>query len=141
MSNEDFVTYEQAIKLRAAGFDWNCEYVYAAELPGHEPFSTREDGVRYFQLTGKSLFASNTFPAPTLWKAQKWLREKKRWHVEVRINGCRNMFGVELWEMRANGGAFRLQHEDGHAMLYDTYESALAAGIESALKLIEEGER
>lgn len=135
MSNEDYVSYEIAKRLKALGFDYPCYFYYTEEdaPDGCVWHTTSEEAPIDYN---RSIYAGCSMP--TLAQAQKWLREKKQWHVEVCINGCRNMFGVELWEMKANGDAFRLQHEDGHAMLYDTYESALSAGIEAALKLIEE---
>lgn len=142
--NEDFCSYEIAQALKEAGFDCPCRHYYTKEDASDgnvwltsAAFSPEDwnDG-----RNSEPDFLKPLCSAPSLWEAQKWLREKKLWHIEVRINGCRNMFCVELWEMKANGGAFRLQHKGGRVILYDTYESALSAGIEAALKLIEEGE-
>lgn len=135
--NEDFVSYEIALMLKKAGFDYPCYFYYTRKDAPDECVwhtTSEEAPIDY----NRSVYAGCSMP--TLAQAQKWLREEKLWHIEVRINDCRNMFCVELWEMKANGGAFRLQHKGGRVILYDTYESALSAGIEAALKLIEEGE-
>lgn len=136
MSNEDFVSYEIAQALKKAGFDWKCTMAYH-----HDMYSKHKLETMGYALTVQKLNEfTEVFVAPTLAQAQKWLREKKRWHIEVCINGCRNMFCVEIWEMKTNSGYLMLENEDGHAMLFDTYESALSAGIAAALKLIEEGD-
>lgn len=131
MNNEDFCSYEIAQALKKAGFHWECNYYY--------------HGCEICEGCGRNDYNDirgypNWVSAPSLAKAQKWLRAVKHWHVEVRINGCRNMFSVELWEMKPNGYRKRLEQSDGHVRLFDRYEDALSEGISETLKLIEEGE-
>ena len=137
MTNEDFVSYEIAKRLYALDYDLNCEMAYIDRPWNHEH---RLVSVLDAYNQQCAYDGTDVYPAPTLSQAQKWLREMKRWHIEVRINGCRNMFCVELWEMKANGGYMMLEHKDGHTRLFDRYEDALSEGISETLKLIEEGE-
>ena len=72
MSIEDFVTYEQALKLKELGFNEPCYNFWSLE-PDGKPFiitSTLGD-VRSSDLKGRDV------TAPFLWQAQKWLREVK----------------------------------------------------------------
>lgn len=65
MSTTDYVSYELAVKLKSIGFNWLCTTFYRnldhALMEGGE--MNWNNGVDY--------------SAPTLWHAQKWLREKK----------------------------------------------------------------
>ncbi len=81
---------------------------------------------------------------PTLAQAQKWLREKKM--ADVLIWSCACGYG---WEISKAGdeqtrGTTLLTYddngEDKNSGMWLTYESALSAGIEAALKLIKEDE-
>lgn len=139
MIDEDYVSYETAQALKKAGFNWDIDSYYGIMLTEEGDVL---DAHLAFEHNDEYEFCDyhDRIPAPTLAQAQKWLREMKRWHIEVRINGCRNMFCVELWEMKANGGYMMLEHKDGHARLFDRYEDALSEGISETLKLIEEGE-
>lgn len=73
--------------------------------------------------------------APTLAQAQKWLREKKYLQPEPQY------FTMNQWlcviKLLPNGG-FKVVNNE--LVYFSSYESALSAGIEATLKLIEEGE-
>lgn len=80
---------------------------------------------------------------PTLAQAQKWLREK--WGIHINVCICSDystdadgkvcdrwdFWGFDLYAVSGGG-----MMEDGDGE-YDTYESALSAGIAAALELIE----
>lgn len=145
MNTEDYVTYEFALMLKKAGFDWPCKYYYTKEnakdknvwltftLGAAEDFN-RENKIR------RSLGICS---APTLAQAQKWLRAVKSVIViaipkETRLGDEKDCF-ADLWycDIYINES---LRKSTCGSYLYPTYESALSAGIEAALKLIEEGE-
>lgn len=138
MENKDYVSYELAKKLYELDFDWDCEMAYF-----DRPWNHEHKLVYAVDASNQAAAYDGTdiYSAPALWEAQKWLREKK-WHVEIRINGTRRMFAVELWEMVANGRRIVLEHDDGHARLFDDYEAALSAGISAALEILgKEGQK
>lgn len=123
MNNEDFCSYKIAAKLKELGFDLNCRAFYWTD-----------DGT--FKETTHDVFNNpysnciTMVAAPTLAQAQKWLRQVHKLSVEPICNMVRqwnvNVCDIDkfveiLW---AKIGL-------------DTYESALSAGIEAALKLIE----
>lgn len=114
---EDFVSYELAAKLKAAGFNWPCTTFY--RNLDHELMEGGEmnwnNGVDY--------------SAPTLWQAQKWLREKWGMHVYPTLESVNEaVYDCKVIYLRK--GAFRFNKR------YPTYEHALSAGIAAALELI-----
>lgn len=146
MNKEDFVSYETAVKLKELGFDWECHefwdtsfcvdgtptkirYVY-----GDHKFNVCVVSERNSML---EQMGSEYITAPTMAKAQKWLREIKG----IAINVVAHDGGKYNWEdvYLPNATEFvGYIHPD--IKQYETYEAALSAGIEAALKLIEEGE-
>lgn len=126
--NEDFVSYEQAVKLRECGFDWKCREYYT---PNKDLGSTTEaDDFNSLGSFIKGEWFSDCISAPTLWQAQKWLREVH--HISIRVNYIadeRRWFADWL-----NLGSGEYDDTD---TTFDTYEEALEDGITAALELIE----
>lgn len=133
MENEDYVPYELAKALRAAGFDWPCSHYYCA--------FDKETDVRFWSIHPEQSQNAYRTPkdkivadAPTLWQAQKWLREKH--HLNVNISTV----GQKAWTTCING----YNEEDCpvgylhpvNIIVFDTYEKALSAGIATALGMI-----
>ena len=97
----------------------------------------------------KECMASDFIDAPTMWEAQKWLREEKRICVEV--DCCA---GGYVWELCKaynkdwfSGGTTIYVHycEDNsiNTLLndcgkYESYEDALLEGIKEAVKILKE---
>lgn len=127
MNNEDYASYELALKLKECGFDEPCRDFYWTS-----------DGT--FKHTDalvhkNSLGCDTMVAAPLLYHAQKWLREKKGIFVEVTSEALYDwdFFVLELDE-DVNAGLAR------GSEIYPSYEQALSAGIASALELIKKGE-
>lgn len=125
----NIVSLGAANELKRRGFYWDCEYVYA--WPDYDLFSLRDDGQRYFKLTGVSLYTVPTIHAPSLYDAQKWLREGKKLHCQVLVNGVRSAYFWQVRELQANGKSADSDRQ------YDDYEDALRDCIDAALELIE----
>ena len=79
------------------------------------------------------MFTDIEFPPQSV--AQKWLRETKNLHIEIYRNAC----GYGYVIVKTNNGTWK---EDDNSRgpndggLWDTYEEALEAGLQEALKLI-----
>lgn len=127
MNNEDFVSYEIAQLLYALDFDLNCEMAYFDRPWNHEHRLVSAIDACNQQC---AYDGTDVYPAPTLAKAQKWLREKKGIYVYPEINMLKKWFAKAV-DMCKNEDLIW----DG--TMFDTYESALSAGIEGALKFIE----
>lgn len=127
--NEDFVSYELAVALKAAGFDEPCDS-YKVAIPDtlHEVWDKEE---QRYHLEEEYEY----YPKITLWHAQKWLREKG-----IAVSVQANEIQGELWysaDIITTKGINELV--DG-GFDYMRYEAALSAGISAALELIKEGE-
>lgn len=78
----------------------------------------------------KECVASDFIDAPTMWEAQKWLREEK--HIEVVVLS-RGMIGAPYY--------FQVYTEDyviADDKDYASFEEALSEGIKEAVKILKE---
>ncbi len=134
MNTEDYVSYPIAIALKKAGFDWECDHYYTNGYVNDNP----EDISRVVKLHIGRLYNHNMVissdgecvSTPTLWQAQKWLRNMKRLSIEpyANIAVAWNYNIADLDNFAENIGG---------EVSFPSYESALSAGIAAALKLIE----
>lgn len=79
--NEDFVTYELAVKLKEKGFDEPC-YGYYHRDGGDNSFEVCGNGDRDF-LNSKNQYR---VAAPTISQVLKWLREEKKIYIVIAVN-------------------------------------------------------
>lgn len=123
MEEDDYVGFTTAVELRKLGFDKKCDCHYTKNgkfVPGA---------------------CCNDYPdklaAPTLWQVQKWLREEKA--VEVTVDALEtdnkiycyfNKIYCDFWWPWMSG--------DYSA---ETYEQALAKGIEGAIFMLNNTDR
>lgn len=126
--NKDYVSYDLALKLKECGFDEPCKAFY---IPPNK--SRTEPSFYDSPYTFKNHPAFFYIAAPTLWLAQKWLREK--YHISVRVSYIAyHKVWFADWLNLDNG-----EFDDTDAT-FATYEEALSDGIETALELIKKGE-
>lgn len=124
---EELVTLETAKLLENKGFDWNCEHTISCgkivrryDLPQDISCCTEIDG----ELV--------EFLCPTLYVAQKWLRETKNLHIEISY-----MYGdYWIYDILTIPSHDLVGLSDRPLEHYKSYEEALEAGIQEALKLI-----
>lgn len=124
---EDYVSYDLALALKKAGFDWPCIAQWACE-PDGKPM-----------LVGSTAFVFNNaelkgrdVSAPFMWQAQKWLRNTHKIDLNVDLDDeTEDPYTVEIYKNK--------KCVVGHWKFgfFATYEQALSAGIASALELIE----
>ena len=126
MTHEDFVTYEQAKTLKDLGFDWECNHWYHID---EKILNTSHDYANHNVLSPKAL------SAPTLNQAQKWLREVKGIKVYIKP-----LFSSEEYEYCISF-KFRGYGGDEEYGVKKTWESALSAGINEAIKLLKKEEQ
>lgn len=144
--NENYVSYELAVKLKAAGFDEPCDHFYVHYLdPNKARISASGvygewkdiDAFKHnFNVIDDNRYKQSLIPycsAPTLWQAQKWLREKH--HISVRVSYISyHKVWFADW-LNLDSGEF-----DDTDATFDSYEEALADGIEAVLELIKKGD-
>lgn len=122
MNNEDFVTYEIAQTLKECGFDWPCDASYTKE-----DASDGEAWLVHCCDQSRHQGWPLRWLAPTLWKAQKWLREKHGFYVEPHFN-----FDCHVVTIVDDEGGYEKELDDE----FESYESALSAGLTYALNLL-----
>lgn len=127
---EELVTLETAKLLKEKGFDWKCErtidcneIIRKYDYPQSMSCCT--------EINGELV----EFLCPTLYVAQKWLREDK--NIHICIYNCACGYGYEI--SKADNGThitsstYKGTNDGGE---WDAYEGALEEGIQEALKLI-----
>lgn len=131
---EDYCTFEQCVKLKELGFDWECNHVYYGENATHVFPDERKKLCDCFQQN--SNVTDYRFSAPTLAQAQKWLRETKDICIIV-LKCCKignSIDGKYYSEIRAmDGKMIQCTHK-----IRETYEQALSSGIDEALELLKQ---
>lgn len=130
METADYCDYELSLALKVAGFDYPCYFYYTRKdsPDDHVWLTTSEEAPIDYN---RSVYAGCSMP--TLAQAQKWLREVKGVIVFVEYTLDKPYDGYSFVVV-AHGKAHIYCEE------WDTYESALSAGIETALELIKNGE-
>lgn len=125
MDNTDYCSYELAVKLKECGFGLECHHYYHGNKICEGCGNNNYNDIRGYP---------NCFSAPLLWEAQKWLREKKKMHCQVLLNGVRSMYFWQVRELVGNGRYADSTHQ------YDVYEDAMSDCTSAALELIKKGE-
>lgn len=145
---EDFVTFEQAQKLKELGFDWECYKFYATQTycEGNNQFffdtictGDLIDSPKYKEDENDGWIPDEEWcvAAPTLAQAQKWLREIKNISVEPVSCGYNdNMSNNIVWSSFICSLKDKLGFDQ--TADFDTYEQALSAGIESVIELLKQ---
>lgn len=119
--NEDFVTYELAVKLKEKGFDYPCigHYVNNKLYIAHYVNAFHSD-------------KDESVDAPTISQVLKWLREVKKIHIIVEISDS-GWYYTLYPNIRWENGKLK---SDKYIMSFknkDSYEQAAVAGIEYVL--------
>lgn len=128
METTDYCNYDLSLALKECGFDEPCIAQWACE-PDGKPMLVGSTALVFSnaELKGRDV------TAPLLFHAQKWLREKG-----IAVSVQANEIQGELWysaDIITTKGVNELV--DG-GFDYMKYETALSAGIVSALELIEQ---
>ena len=133
--NEDFVTYELAVKLKEKGFREKCIAYYWEKINEHTPSflvedNMPEDGLYILDLLSNHNQAewSPFIDAPTISQVLKWLRKEKGLHIEILHFFSKKTF----WDFEvAHIGSY--ERWWNNLELFDTYEQAVLAGIKYVL--------
>lgn len=121
MTHEDYVTLEQAKKLKQLGYDgeYHCYYV------------VNSCNGKYLSTPQIASIFKDDINAPDLYEVATWLRDKHHLAVLVKLNGVRTMWFSEIWTMIPNGPVY-----NDPGVLFESYEEALSHGISKALELL-----
>ena len=92
LTEKDYCDYDTCVALKELGFNEPTLAYYLGFLSSKpllylviDKDCMPEDGVNVFDLLSNSnkYKDSKNIDAPTLWEAQKWLREKHNLHIEI----------------------------------------------------------
>ena len=146
LTKNDFCDYDTCVALKELGFSEPTLAYYHGFLSSKplmylviDEYCMPKDGVNVFDLLSNSnkYKDSKNIDAPTLWEAQKWLREEKGIFVYIDVpwktdDGlgwsyfcCNKPMTEEDKEVCFASGGF-----------YDSYEEALSEGIKQAVKIL-----
>lgn len=138
---EELVTLETAKLLKEKGFDWKCERTIDCDKIARR-YDRPQDISCCTEIDGELV----EFLCPTLYVAQKWLRETENIHVLSipKIAHSYNNFGETVntevafyyWDIYIVGDRHKHIVQDFVINQFSTYEEALEDGIQEALKLI-----
>lgn len=129
MEDNDYCSYELSIALKAAGFDEPCDHYWCKKFSNSDEMALRQASADDYNNDDWDVPHCS---APHIYQAQKWLRENHDWHIVVEPRVWeQQVYDYKLWSfMRGYENANR-------GFDYLSYESALSAGIEAALKLLD----
>lgn len=120
---EELVTLETAKMLKEKGFNKFCSFAYIDEYCNLMSVHTTNSLIDKMGLG---------YSAPTKSFAQKWLRQEKNLHIEISY-----MYGnYWIYDILTIPEHDLVGLSDRPIIHYGTYEEALEAGIQEALKLI-----
>lgn len=132
---EDYVTFEQALRLKELGFDWKCLYWY---------HPNEDDKTKRFRMSNEMNhnFYKRGISAPTLSQAAKWLREVKDIIIGIDFDNWYDKYICYVYKkiiynsenIKDSYGSMLVTNKENED--FDTYEKALLAGIDKALELL-----
>lgn len=130
MNEKDYVTYEISELLKEKGFNEFCRYTYIED----------KNNIGITNTTNSKL-PKGVYSMPTLYQAQKWLRERHNCYVQItyeayktRVNYLVQVLFYEpndddCWSNKSTG-------KYGDNAEFESFEDALSFGILEALKRI-----
>lgn len=139
MNNEDYVSYELALKLKACGFDEPCDKWIASKSFSYydeDECCDHNAVIRKGWLISqkqKERYDQDALPYLTLWQAQKWLKDRKGIYAYCEPNRLKKWFARAIDIDKNEDLLF-----DGE--MFDNFEKATEYAIFTALELIKEGE-
>ena len=127
---EDYVSFEQAKALKELGFNWHVEMYFVKYRDGRivRVIITERD---FLNKNVNGWGRENKYSRPSLDQVAKWLREKG-YHIQITPNMTWRGWRILLFIK--NGSPEIYDSYEGYK--FDTYEKALSAGIDLALKYL-----
>jgi len=134
------VTFEQAKRLKKAGFNWECDYFYLTGKHGEKP--VQNELCTYGQSWNYNEYAGEYYSAPTVALALQWFRDEKELHGLVANNACGYYWDISKAGRNGTGIPMQLDMDDiegtNDGGCFDAYEAAESALLDNLLTIIEE---
>lgn len=133
MTELQFVTFEQAKALKELGFPQDMIGGYYSEICKPEV-----RGLLVHKIVVDTMYAS-----PSLELVAKWLRDEKKMQVEVNYvcDGCFRCYVFMMNRCYSDIKSIAVENKDDKSKFYRyvSYEEALSAGIDKAIKILKLG--
>lgn len=146
MTHEDYCSYELAVALKAAGFDWACYEFWSKDFctDGTQTKIRRtksEPKICVMSECNSMLdkMDSDLITAPTLAVAAKWLREVKGVALNIIAHDGDEYHYSEVFLSNFQERDYKWYAYHEHPLV-PTYEEALSMGISHILKLFNSNE-
>lgn len=145
LTEKDYCDYDTCVALKELGFSEPTLAYYHGFLSSKpllylviDEDCMPEDGVNVFDLLSNSnkYKDSKNIDAPTLWEAQKWLREVKDIHLAVYYGKGRETNRVWVCNLVMENKVRQLTYEGVLVKTFSSYEEALSEGIKEAVKIL-----
>ena len=133
--NEDFVTYELAVKLKEKGFKEKCLcYYIGVDLVYNIESPIANNQLWFCHNKFDNIWHRDNVDAPTISQVLKWLRKEKKIYIEIFLyNGKYSCFVKSVTQICEEGFFHECLNDNTTDEEYDTYEQAALAGIEYVL--------
>lgn len=138
--HEDYVTYEQAVKLMELGFDLPCWEFYTKDVKF--PCVEVKPLIKPKDWNNILIGGQHKFSAPTLAQVLKWLRDEWNLHIDACVFGdysedadgkVADEWTFWAFDIYSTESGKQIVDDDEE---YDNYEAAISAGITAALGLL-----
>ena len=144
LTEKDYCDYDTCVALKELGYNRGA---YAYYFPNHKEdliFNTHQmrgcsinEMVKGYNTYPSNVLGHELIDAPTMWEAQKWLREEKKIDVLVYLDDLKGYYYYMriwngTWEMAIKHDQLGLK-----GIIYnDSYEEALLEGIKEAIEIL-----
>ena len=141
LTEKDYCDYDTCVALKELGFSEPTLAYYHGFLSSKpllylviDEDCMPKDGVNVFDLLSNSnkYKDSKNIDAPTMWEAQKWLREERGINIFVM------QITIEGSGMHRYASYIQLGDKIWLCRYYSLYEEALLEGIKEAVKILKE---
>lgn len=132
---DDYVTYQQAVKLKKLGFDWECCDCFVEGVIAQAQLQHYVNPVKWNSAKiGGSKYPLTHISAPSITLAAKWLREIYMVHILVGYSLFNKQWYCDLLALDES-----VDIPEKYIDPYDycpTYEMALSDGISNVLEIL-----
>ena len=137
--NTDYCDYETCVALKEIGYNEKSNWWFSKffnEDSGQMELVHICDNPAHLNYDSWGIVPKDFIIRPSLYEAQKWLREEKK--VGVFVSGFKN--GYTFWVNNLLNGDTLYQgfFDNQTGEKYKSYEEALLEGIKEAVKLLKE---
>lgn len=133
---EDYVSFETAKLLKEKGFDGRCDYEYGFPAGIEQGAILQKWRISHDGRVQNSELIDDACSAPTLQMAMKWLREEKRYYIQVMLDSwaCGGHLGYYVVIQKTDSDFEMMLQDAVDEVFYQTYEDACEAAIKYCLE-------